>query len=293
MNAKTIITCAVTGGDDTAFRFPAVPVTPEQIANACIEACRAGAAVAHIHVRDPVTGKPSMDGALYRDVVERICESGSEVIINLTTGPGARFNPSDEAHNTAAAGSNLRTPMERIAHVAALRPEICTLDMGTLNFAGVTLVNVQRHIEMMATEIARLGVKPELEVFDTGHMALARHLAEKGMFGPHPLFQAVLGVPWGAPATPETMMLFKTLMPQGATWAAFGIGRHEFPMLAQAVVLGGHVRVGLEDNLYMERGVQARDNAELVRRAVRLVQHIGGNIASPAEAREILKLAPR
>ena len=290
MNPKTIISCAVTGGDDTAFRFPAVPVTPEQIATACLEARAAGAAIVHIHVRNPQTGKPSMELDLYSEVVTRIRSSGSDVIINLTTGPGARFNPSDDEANTIGQGSNLRLPAERIRHIAALKPEICSLDLGSLNFAGMTLINVQRHVEIMAEEIRKLGVKPELEIFDTGHMALANHLASKGLFGEHPLFQFVLGVPWGAPATSQTMALFKTLVPAGGPWAAFGIGRHEFPMLAQALVLGGHVRVGLEDNLYISKGVQAKSNAELVERAVQIVRLLGSEIASPEEARQMLKL---
>lgn len=293
MNPKTIITCAVTGGDDTGLRYPAVPVTPDQIATACLDAHAAGAAIVHIHVRNPETGKPSMDLDLYRDVVERIRASGSDVIINLTTGPGARFNPSDEQPNTIAEGSNLRTPAERVRHILALKPEICSLDLGSLNFAGVTLINVQRHVEIMAAEINKAGVKPELEIFDTGHMALANHLAGKGLFGSNPLYQFVLGVPWGAPATSETMALFKGLVPPGGNWAAFGIGRHEFPMLAQALVLGGHVRVGLEDNLYISKGVLAKSNAELVERAVQIIHLLGSDIASPAEAREILKLSPR
>ncbi|MDB5644200.1 MAG: 3-keto-5-aminohexanoate cleavage protein [Hyphomicrobiales bacterium] len=290
MNPKTIITCAVTGGDDTGFRFPAVPVTPEQIANACLDARAAGAAIAHIHVRNPETGKASMELDLYRDVVERIRGSGSDVIINLTTGPGARFNPSDDEANTLGPGSNLRTPAERIRHIVALKPEICSLDLGSLNFAGMTLINVQRHVEVMAEEIRKLGVKPELEIFDTGHMALANHLAAKGMFGENPLFQFVLGVPWGAPATSETMALFKNLVPSGGNWAAFGIGRHEFPMLAQALVLGGHVRVGLEDNLYISKGTPAKSNAELVERAAQIVRLLGSEVATPDEARQILKL---
>ena len=290
MNPKTILTCAVTGADDTAFKFPAVPVTPEEIATACIEAAEAGAAIVHIHVRDPKTGKPSMELDLYTEVVERIRASGSKVIINLTTGPGARFDPVDDGTAMHGAGSNLRSPQERVRHILALKPEICSLDMGTLNFGKGTLVNVPRHIEAMAHDIMAAGVKPELEVFDTGHMALAKHLTEKGLFGTRPLFQAVLGVPWGAPATAETMALFKTLMPSGSQWAAFGIGRFEYPMLAQAVVLGGHVRVGLEDNLYLSRGVKAPSNAALVEKAVKLVELIGSQIASPDEAREILGL---
>lgn len=290
MNFKPILTCAVTGGDDTGFKFASVPVSPEQIATASIEACKAGAAIAHIHVRNPETGKPSMELALYREVVERIRASGSDVLINLTTGPGARFMPGDEGVNTFAQGSNLQPPSVRVQHIVELKPDICSLDMGTLNFGKGTLVNVPKHIEAIAAEIRKSGVRPELEVFDTGHVALALDMIKRGLIDDKPLFQAVLGVPWGAPATGETMMLFKTLFPHGSPWAAFGIGREEFPMLAQSLVLGGHVRVGLEDNLYLGKGVLAPDNASLVRRAVEIIRNLGGEPASPAEARGMLGL---
>jgi uncharacterized protein (DUF849 family) len=290
VNLKPIITCAVTGGDDTGFKYESVPVTPEQIASECIAACKAGAAVAHIHVRDPKTGKPSMELALYREVVERIRASGSPVIINLTTGPGARFMPGDDAPNTFAQGSNLQPPAARVRHIVELKPDICSLDMGTLNFGKGTLVNVPKHVEAIAAEIRKAGVKPELEVFDTGHVALSLDMIKRGLLEEKPLFQAVLGVPWGAPATGETMMCFKSLFPHGSPWASFGIGRMEFPMLAQAMVLGGHVRVGLEDNLYLGRGQLAPNNAALVERAVAIVRNLGGEPATPDEARGILGL---
>ena len=290
MPRKVIITCAVTGGDDVAGRFKAIPVTPAQIATAAIEACKAGAAIAHIHVRDPETGKPAMGLHLYREVMERIRDSGSPVIINLTTGPGARFVPANEGVNQVAAGSNLHGPAERVRHILELRPEICSLDMGSLNFGKGALINVPAHIEVIAEAISQVGVKPELEVFDTGHVALSVHMLEQGLLPPNPIFQAVLGVPWGAPATTETMTLFKTLMPKNAQWAAFGVGRAEFPMVAQAVLLGGHVRVGLEDNLYLDRGVLAESNTQLVERAVEIVRVLGEDIATPDEARAILGL---
>lgn len=288
-----ILTCAITGGDDTAGRFPAVPVTPRQIAESAIEACRAGAAIAHIHVRDPATGKPSLDRALYREVVERVRDSGSPVILNLTTGAGARFLPDASAPNTAAAGSNLRPPAERCAHILELRPEICTLDMGSLNFGKGALINVPDHIEAIAAVIREAGSKTELEIFDTGHIALARHLIERGVIEPEPLWQLVLGVPWGAPANSETMMHLRGQLPAGARWAAFGIGRQEFPMLAQAALLGGHVRVGLEDNLYLSQGVQARSNAELVGRAVEILHALDMEPATPDQARRMIGLPPR
>jgi uncharacterized protein (DUF849 family) len=292
MNKRVIITCAVTGGDDTARRFPNVPVSPKQIAEASLEAGKAGAAIAHIHVRDPATGLPSMELALYREVVERIREKDESLIINLTTGPGARFFPSEDAVNTAKEGSNLRPPHERVRHVVELRPELCSLDMGSLNFGKGTLINVPSHIEIILAAIRSAGVKPELEIFDAGHMALACNMIERGLFDPNPLFQIVLGVPWGAPATPEMMLAMKSLMPRDAQWAAFGISRWEFPMVAQAVLAGGHVRVGIEDNLYLEKGVLAPSNAALVEKARRIVELLGASVATTEEARELLGLAP-
>lgn len=285
-----ILTCAITGGDDTTDRFPAVPVTPRQIAESAIEACRAGAAIAHIHVRNPATGKPSLDTALYREVVERVRDSGSPVILNLTTGAGARFLPDAQTPNAAAAGSNLQPPAERCAHILALRPEICTLDMGSLNFGRGALINVPDHIEAIAAAIREAGSKAELEIFDTGHIALARHLIDRGVIEPRPLWQLVLGVPWGAPANTETMLHMRNQLPAGAQWAAFGIGRAEFPMVAQAALLGGHVRVGLEDNLYLSQGVPARSNAELVERAVRVLHELDMEPATPDAARRLIGL---
>lgn len=288
MQQKVILTCAVTGGDDTAPKFASVPLKPDQIADAAIAACAAGAAIAHIHVRDPETGKPSMGLDLYREVVERIRESGSPVIINLTTGPGARFIPSNSEANTAAPGSNLRTPEERVRHILALKPEICSLDMGSLNFGKGALINVPSHIEAIAAEIRRAGVLPELEIFDTGHLALSLDMIKRGVIDRNAIFQLVMGVPWGAPAVTEALSAMKSLLPRGSTWAAFGIGRSEFPMVAQAYLLGGHVRVGLEDNLYIEKGVLAPDNVSLVKKARTILEMLGATLATPDEARQIL-----
>jgi len=293
MSQPVILTCAITGGDDTAGRFPAVPVTPQQIAESAIDACKAGAAIAHIHVRNPETGKPSIELALYQEVVERIRDSGSPVIVNLTTGAGARFIPSDETANTVGEGSNLRTPAERARHIAALRPEVCSLDMGSLNFGKGALINIQKHVEAIAAVIREAGVKPELEVFDTGHIALAKHLIGQGLIEDKPLWQLVMGVPWGAPAEPDMLMAMRNLLPAGANWAAFGIGPKEYPMLAQSALLGGHVRVGLEDNLYIEKGVQATSNAQLVEKGVNVLKALGFEVATPAQARDLLGLKAR
>ena len=293
MKQPVILTCAVTGGDDTAGRFQAVPVTPEQIAHAAIESCKAGAAIAHIHVRNPESGKPSMELALYREVVDRIRDSGSDVIVNLTTGPGARFVPSDSEANQAQPGSNLRPPVERVQHIVALKPDICSLDMGTLNFGKGALINVPGHVETIAAAIRSADVKPELEVFDTGHIALALDMIRRGLIDDKPLFQMVMGVPWGAPATTEVLAAMKSMLPRGAEWAAFGVGRSQFPMVAQALILGGHIRVGLEDNLYIAKGELAPDNASLVRKAANIVDLLGSRLATPAEARDLLGIGKR
>ena len=291
MNRKTIITCAVTGGADTVGKHPAIPVTPAQIATAAIEACKAGAAIAHIHVRDPETGKPSMENQLYGEVVQRIRESGSPIIINLTTGAGARFYPSDNDPATGDRMTTLTTPARRVEHVLELKPEICSLDMGSFNFGDWVFINTPKHLSQMARAIRAAGVKPELEVFESGQIRLAAKLIADGDIAGPALFQLCLGIPWGAPATPETMLYMRDLLPAGSTWAGFGISSLQFPMVAQAVLLGGHVRVGLEDNLYLERGVFAPSNAALVERAVAVIRAIGGEVATPNEARTILGLA--
>ena len=252
MQRKVIISCAVTGSADSPTKNPAVPVTPGEIARSSIEAARAGAAVVHIHVRDPKTTRPSMDGALYREVVERIRASGCDVLINLTTGPGARFVPGAQDPLTPGPGTNLKPPQERVRHVVELRPDICSLDMGSFNMGGRVFVNTPEHLQTMAVAIRDAGVLPELEVFETGHLLLAKRMIETGHIRPPGMFQICLGIAWGQPATPEAMTYMRNLLPAASPWFAFGISLHQFPMVAQAVLLGGHVRVGLEDNLYLE-----------------------------------------
>lgn len=293
MNQKTVITCAVTGSADTTGKSPAVPVTPKQIADAALDAGKAGAAVVHIHVRDPETGKASMDLELYRETVGRIRETGSDIVINLTTGPGGRFIPGDVEPIDFAAGTSLKTPEVRMQHIADLLPDICTLDVATLNFGEHAMVNVPKHLRAMADRAKELGVTPELEVFDSGHVLLAKQLIKEGHLEAPALFQLCLGIPWGAPATPEGMAFMKSLLPEDAMWSAFGISRGEFPMVAQATMLGGHTRVGLEDNLYMARGELAKSNAQLVERAVQIIESIGGEVADPSEARTAFGLVRR
>jgi uncharacterized protein (DUF849 family) len=287
---KIIITCAVTGNLTKPEQHPGLPITPEQIAQAAIDAAKAGAAIAHIHVRDPKTGAPSMELDHYREVVERIRSSATDLIINLTTGPGGRFMPSEPDPKIAAPGSTLIAPERRVEHVVALRPEICSLDLNTMWFGNAVVINTPRNVAIMAKAIREAGVKPELEVFDSGDIVLAHQLLDEGVLPAPPLFQVVLGIRNGFPATPETLMYARSLLPADATWAAMGIGRMEFPIVAQACLLGGHARVGLEDNLYLDKGVLAPSNAKLVERAVQIVQLLGRRVASPAEARAILGL---
>ena len=290
MKTKTIITCAVTGGADTAKRHPGVPVTTEQIAQAVIDARNAGATIAHIHVRDPKTGLASQNVDYYREVVERVRASGCDILLNLTTGPGSRFVPSDADPRTGGPGTTMTPPLARVRHVVELHPDICSLDVGSMNFGETGFVNTPGHLRTMAQEIAKTGVKPELEVFEPGHVLLARKMVEDGHIGRPPLFQICLGIPWGSPATPESMLYMRSLLPPDAIWAGFGISRMQFPMVAQAVVLGGHVRVGMEDNLYIEPGVLTPGNGALVERAVSIVRLLGAEPASPDEARTLLGL---
>jgi uncharacterized protein (DUF849 family) len=291
MQRKVIISCAVTGSADTPARNPAVPVTPEQIANSALDAAKAGAAIVHIHVRDPQTAKPSMDIAHYREVVERIRASGSDVLINLTTGPGARFTHDENDPSRAGPGSVLRSPDERVRHVVELKPDICSLDMGSLNMGDRVFVNTPSHLQKMAEAIKDAGVTPELEVFETGHLLLAKSFIDKGYVKPPGMFQICLGISWGQPATPEAMSYMRNLLPRDAPWFAFGISLHQFPMVAQTVLLGGHPRVGLEDNIYLEKGKLAPSNAALVEKAAKIVDILGDTVATPREARQILGLA--
>jgi uncharacterized protein (DUF849 family) len=295
MTNPTIISCAVTGNITNIKQHPGLPCTPEQIALACIGAARAGAAIAHIHVRYP-DGRPSMELEHYREVVDRIRASDTDVIINLTTGPGQRFVPSEDDPKIAAPGTTLTTPERRMEHVVALRPEICSLDLNTM-FAGASVViNTPRNVRIMAQLAREAGTLPELEVFDTGDIHLANDLIAEGTLPSPSLFQIVLGIKYGANAAPGTLAYLRTLIPANSNWAAFGTGRSEFPMLMQAWLLGGHVRVGLEDNIYLKKGVLAPDNAALVSKAVHLLTELDAQIATPAQAREILglkKLAPR
>lgn len=292
MNSEVIISCAVTGAGDTVDKHPAIPVTPRQIADAAIEAARAGAAVAHIHVRDPGTGKTSQDPALFREVVERIREADTDVVINLTAGGGGDFVPNDDDPAIGGPGTAMQTPEERHAPVQELRPEISTLDCGSLNFGDIVYMSPLPWLRRQAKLIQDSGVKPELECFDMGNIWLAKQLIREGLIDEPPFFQLCLGIPWGAEANTETMTAMRNMLPANADWAAFGIGRMQMPMVAQAVLLGGHVRVGLEDNLFLEKGVPA-SNGQLVERAVTVIHSLGARVLTPSEARRKLGLKVR
>jgi uncharacterized protein (DUF849 family) len=295
MPEPTILSCAVTGNITTVAQTPHLPVTPEQIARASLDAAGAGASIVHIHVREP-DGRPSMSLAYYREVVERIRAADTDVIINLTTGPGQRFIPSEADPAVAAPGTTLMRPERRVEHILALRPEICSLDFNTMYSGDSVVINTPGNIAVMAEAIRSAGTRPEIEVFDSGDLQLANHFIREGLIDAPALFQIVLGVRYGAIATPETLIYLRSLLPPGSHWAAFGVGRWEFPMLAQTWLLGGHVRVGLEDNIYLEKGVLAQSNAVLVQKAVRILRALGGRPATAGEAREILglkKSAPR
>ncbi|ANY18653.1 3-keto-5-aminohexanoate cleavage enzyme [Tsuneonella dongtanensis] len=289
MNPKVIITCAVTGAGDTPGKSEHVPVTPVEIADACLQAADAGAAICHIHVRDPVTSVASRNVQLYREVVERIRVRNNSLILNLTGGMGADIVLGDDDPLDFQLGTDCVAPMDRIPHILELKPEIASLDIGTMNFDDVIYATKPAFSRKIARAFRQAGVRPEIEVFDLGHIELAKSLMAEGEFVEPTLFQLCLGVRYGAPATTEGMKAMRDSLPDGSIWAAFGIGRQQFPMVAQAVLLGGHVRIGLEDNLYLKRGVLAT-NGELVDQAANIIRILGADIASPDEAREILQL---
>jgi uncharacterized protein (DUF849 family) len=284
------VTCAVTGSGDSVKKSPHVPVTPPQIAAAALEAHAAGAAIVHIHVRDPATGASSRDPALFREVFQRIREKNEEVIINLTGGMGGDiYLGPDEAPLDFARGTDFVGPAERMAHIRELLPEIGSLDCGSLNFDETLYGTTPRYLRLMAAEYRSRRVRPELEVFELGHIELARQLMAEGLIDSPALFQLCLGIKYGAPATSEAMQAMRDALPPGVQWSAFGVGRLQMPMVAQAVLLGGNVRVGLEDNLYLDKGVLAT-NGQLVERAVAIIQLLGARVQPPAEVRERLGL---
>ena len=293
---ETFITCALTGAGDTTGRSDKVPVTPAEIAEAGIEAARAGAAVIHVHVRDPETGQPARDPALYREVVERVRASDVDVVLNLTAGMGGdlTLGPTDRPLPPSQAGTDMAGAGERLAHVAELLPEICTLDCGTMNFGegDYIMTNTPAMLADMAKRVQALGVRPEIEVFDTGHLAFAKWLAGQGLIDAPVMVQFCMGVPWGAPDDIGTLMSLVNNLPAGWTFSAFSLGRNQLPYVAMAVLAGGNVRVGLEDNIWLDRGVLAT-NADLVRRAVAIAENMGVRVLGPEAVRDKLALRRR
>ncbi|MFO1325158.1 MAG: 3-keto-5-aminohexanoate cleavage protein [Burkholderiales bacterium] len=292
MRDATILTCAVTGNQTKREQNPALPVTPAEIARSAVEAARAGAAIVHLHARDPATGRGTTRAELFDEIVARIRDAGCDAILNLSTGEGGRFIPSDDDPKVAAAGSTLMRPELRVAHVERLRPEVCTLDFNTMYSGSSVVINTPRNLEIMAQRVLAAGVVPEIELFDTGDLQLALDFVERGILHGPLMWQIVLGVKYGAMADPQTMMYLASRLPPGAQWTAFGIGRRAFPMLAQSYLLGGHVRIGMEDTVYIDRGELASGNGALVEKGVRIVESLGGHIATVAQARAMLGLHP-
>ncbi len=295
MNKDVFITCAVTGSGATQDRSPHVPRSPKQIADSAIDAAKAGAAIVHCHVRDPETGVPSRDLKLYREVTDRIRDAEVDVVLNLTAGMGGDivFGGTD-APLPVASGTDMVGAEERVAHVAECLPEICTLDCGTMNFAEADYVmtNTPGMLQAMGRMMTDLGVKPEIEAFDTGHLWYAKQLVADGVLDAPALVQLCMGVPWGAPDDLNTFMAMVNNVPDDWTFSAFSLGRNQMAYAAAAVLAGGNVRVGLEDNLWLEKGVLAT-NAQLVERAVGVVEGMGARIIGPAEVREKLGLTKR
>jgi uncharacterized protein (DUF849 family) len=290
---KIFITCAVTCNLTTPEQTPHLPITPEQIADACLGAAEAGAAIVHIHVREPGSGKPSMELGYYRDVVERIRAQNTQLILNITTGPGGRFVPSPDEPRIAAAGTTLMVPEKRVEHIAVLRPEICTIDLNTMNSGKEVVINTPGNVRRMAEVMRDAGVKPEIELFDSGDIALMGDLLKDGTLEGPALCSFVMGVRYGFQPSPETVLYARNLLPAEAEFTAIGIGKAAFTAVAQSYLAGGHVRVGLEDTVYLSRGQLASSNAALVEKARRIVEDLGGQIATPREAREIIGLPAR
>lgn len=291
LNKKTVITCAVTGAATKPESTPYLPITPEQIATSALEAAEAGAAVAHIHVRNIETGRPSMSFELYKEVVDKIRKQNKDLILNLTTGPGGLFVPNMANLSTVGEGTSLKSAEERVKHIQILKPDICSLDFNTMNLEGL---GIRLNHKIICTEMLKLiqeaGTKPELEIFDSGDFRMARELLDGGQIIKPALWQFAMGIKYGWDATPEALNYAYRLLPESSIWSAFGIGKTQMPMVAMTAIYGGHVRVGMEDNIYAEKGVLAKSNAELVRKAATIISEIGGQVANPAEARVLMGL---
>lgn len=293
MKRKVILTCAVTGENRYNSKHPAFPVTPAQIADAAFEAQAAGASAVHLHVRNPETGAGSRDPLLFKDLIQRVRARGLRCILNVTCGGGAKYVPDPDNDAIAGEGTDVGTVENRTRHIEQNRPEVCSLDVTTQNQMDgdeeYIYLHSQRTLRRMAALFRELGVKPEIEVFAPGDVLFANQMVAEGLFAAPPFYQLVLGTRWGLPSDVETLLYLRRLLPEGAMWSAFGIGPQQMPMVAQSVLLGGHARVGLEDNLYLERGVFAT-NGQLVERAVRIIRDLGCDVATPDEARQMLGL---
>lgn len=286
---KTVLTCAVTGGATDPKSTPYLPITPEQIATSALEAAEAGASVVHIHVRNPETGMPSTDINLYADVVDRIRKQNSEVLINLTTGPGARFAMGNPIlHSGDPVKSFLLPAKLRVRHIETLRPDICSIDFNTMHQGdNFVRINHKAIVQEMLERVQAVGCKPELEIFDSGDLRIAQEMAAQGIIKGRPLWQFAMGIKYGWPSTYEALDYARRHIEPGSLWSAFAISREQMPFVAMTWCMGGHVRVGMEDNIYSERGVLATSNSELVKKAVCIIKDLGGSIANYQEAREI------
>ena len=291
MQNDVVLTCAVTGAGDTTGKSAHVPVTPKEIATAAIDAAKAGASIAHIHARDPETGVGSRDPKLFKEIVDRVRDSNTDIVINITAGMGGDWISDASDPALPGPGTDMIGPEERLAHIKECLPEICSLDCGTLNFSDTDMIYISTPptLRKMAEMARDWGVKPELEVFELGHIRFAKALISEGLINDPPMFQLCLGIPWGAPAKTSAMLAMLDVMPKNAIWSGFAISRNEMPFVAQTVLLGGNPRVGLEDNLYLSKGKLAT-NPQLVEKAINIVHELGSSIMSPEETREYLKL---
>jgi uncharacterized protein (DUF849 family) len=287
---RTFLTCAIVGNFTTRQQNENLPITPVQIADDCLEAEEAGAAVVHIHVRDPETEKPSMDTRLYRAVVDRIRATSSDLIINLTTGNGGRYHPSDDDPAVAGPRTNLLRPELRVQHILDIRPDIATLDLNTMIFGGEAVINTVQSISTMAELIQGAGVRPEIELFDSGDIAILHHLVAQGILPANPLCSIVMGVNFGFRSSPETLLYARGQLPAQAIWTGFATGKWAFAMVAQSAIAGGNIRIGMEDATFLEQGVKAPSNAAMVTKAVRIVKDLGVDLLSATQTRELLDL---
>lgn len=296
MSRKVILTCAVVGENKYNRAHPSFPITPQQIADSALEAEQAGASAVHLHVRNPVTGEGSRDPDLFLDMATRVRENGVKAVMNITCGGGGLYRPDPADEGRAGPGSDVASAAERVRHIEMALPEMCSIDVTTQNQmdgdSEYIYLNSQATLRKMAKRFQELGVKPEIEVFAPGDILLANQMLADGLFDAPAMYQIVMGTKWGLPATPETLIYMRNLLPSGANWAAFGISRMQMPMVAQSVLLGGNVRVGLEDNLYLKKGVWA-SNGTLVARARTIIEHLGHEVATPDEARAILGIRKR